>query len=141
MNSNFEAVVVISAVSGGIATKLAASSSTFLGQIPISFLTDDIPDTIINFNSFWGIKVLGINVKKSTAQIAIIKNRLLSLRTYRRTHHLMLVSDGVDSWDIINIVKPEDDQKRLRAIDEYNRIRAWRLNGQPIRNLRELINT
>ena len=139
-NSNYDAalkcdaVVVVSALAGGIATKIAPNSATFLGQIPLNFSAGVLLDTIVNFNPFWGIKVLGFDEKKSTVQIRILRKNVFSLRTYRRTHHLTLSGD-VDSWDVINF----SDDKLLLPCEDYKRVRAWRVNGNKVTNLRSLI--
>jgi hypothetical protein len=139
LNLRCDSALVISAITGGIATKLGVSSATYLGQIPLNFSMEVVPETVINFNSSWGIKVLDFSVKKSTVQIKIIKNRVFSIRTYRRTHHVKLASDGIDSWEIINLVGEENKPKLDRACDEYDRINAWRINGKPIKSVRSLI--
>ncbi len=56
-----DAIVVVSALTGGIATKLAPNGATFLGHVPLNFSTGVVPDTIVNFNPFWGIKVLSFD--------------------------------------------------------------------------------
>lgn len=138
-NMNYDAalkcdgVVVVSALTGGIATKLAPNCATFLGQVLLNFSAGVIPDTIVNFNPFWGVKVLGFDEKKSTVQIRILRNNVFSLRTYRRTHHLTLSGD-VDSWDVID---PRDNLPLME--EDYKRVRAWRVNGNQISNLRSLI--
>ena len=134
-----DAAVVISVVSGGIATKLAPLSATFLDHLPLKFASGEIPKTIINFNPFWGLRIIDFNASKSTVLVQIVRNRAFSLRTYRRTHHIKLASNEVDSWDIIEITKPEDNAKFLLACEEYDSLRSWRMDGNPIRNLRSLI--
>jgi hypothetical protein len=128
-----DAVVVVSTLTGGIATRLAPNSATFLGHILLNFSVGVVPDTIVNFNPFWGIKVLSFDEKKSTVQIRVFRKNVFSLQIYRRTHHLTLSGD-VDSWDVIS----QSDKLPLLK-EDYKRVRAWRVNGNPISNLRSLI--
>jgi hypothetical protein len=138
-NLDYDAAVVISALTGGIATKLAPNCATFLGEIPLKFNSGSVPETIINFNPFWGVQVRSFDEKNSRVEIKILKNPVFSLRTYRRTNHILLASDEVDSWDIVNIVGPENVEKLARACIDYNRINSWKVNGNPVRNLRSLV--
>lgn len=129
-----DAIVVVSALTGGIATKLAPNGATFLGHVPLNFSTGVVPDTIVNFNPFWGIKVLSFDEKKSTVKIRILRKNVFSLRTYRRTHHLSLSGD-VDSWEVVGIL----DDKLPLLCEDYKRVRAWHINGGKVINFRSLI--
>ena len=128
-----DAVVIVSILTGGIGTRSAPNDATFLGQILLNFSVGVVADNTVNFNPFWGLQVLNFDEKKSTVEIRIFRKNVFSLRAYRRTHHFTLSGD-VDSW---NVTDPGD--QRLLLQEEYKRVRAWRVNGNPIVNLRSLI--
>jgi hypothetical protein len=128
-----DAVVVVNILAGGIATSLAPNSATYLGQIQLNFSTGVVPDTIVNFNPFWGVKIIDFDDRKSTVQIRIIKNNFFSLRIYRRTHNFTL-SDGTNTFDIVPAGKV------ALECNDYMNLSKWRINGQPLKNLRSLVN-
>ena len=132
----FDAVVVAGIISGGTAAGEKdgrhKTNGTFIGQIPLNF-SSPLPETIINFEPNWGIKVIGVKVN-SNLVIKIMRNFTFSLRTYRRTHDIAL-SDGSSSFQIDG--SPDYSAK----CDLYENLSEWRLNGQPVKNIRDLVNT
>ena len=125
--------MVVNIAAGGVATGLAPNSSTYLGQIPLNFSTGIVPDTIINFNSFWGVKIISVDDKNATVQVRILKNNRFSFRTFRRTHNFTL-ADGTNTFDIV------PNGKVASESNDYGNLRKWRINGQPLKNLRSLVN-
>jgi hypothetical protein len=132
----FDAMVVVGIVSGGIAAGEKdgrhTTNGTFIGQIPVKF-SSPANNTIVNFEPNMGIKILEIR-GDSKIVIKIVKNFAFSLKTYRRTHDIAL-SDGSSSFQIDG----SPDYSVKCAL--YNKLREWRINEQPVKGIRDLVNT
>lgn len=131
----FDAIVVVGIVTGGIAAGERGggqtTNGTFIGQIPLKFIAP--PETIINFEPNWGVKVTAIG-SNSKVTVKLVRHFAFSLRTYRRTHDIRL-SDGSSSFQIDG--SPDYSAK----CDLYDNVGEWRINEQPVRSIRDLVNS
>ena len=130
----FDAVVVVGIITGGIAAGEKdghhKSNGTFINQIPLNFGSSS--NVIINFEPNWGIMVIGV-CSSLKITIRIVKNFAFSLRTFRRTHDIIFL-DGSSSFQI-------DGSSDYEAkCDLYDNLSKWRINGQPLKSLRSLVN-
>lgn len=121
--------LIVNAMDGGLAwAREGHGCATLLSEIALitEVNSQSGPTQVANLDSFWGVQVVAWKPNAKSVRFRIVKNNLVSVRMYARTHP-----------DLSFAANPA----RPSACPLVNGLKSWNINGERLKSLRALINT